>query len=409
MVRSVIAASIAVVLGLGVAHARAQSFTYQGQLADSSGNPITTPQDFQFTVYTVASGGASVGAVTTASNVTPDNGRFTATVSPGPGIFTGADRWLQIAVRPAGIGSYTTLLPRQKVTPTPYALRSLSDRWKEGSPSVTTNDTAFGNYVSLNRTTPITSAGFFTVSTPTGAGGYGGMYVETQSDAGLPFYGYATNGFARAWTYVHGTDGSWRVNIGGDRLFVSNTGKVGIGASPGGAEALQVSGAVAATGTVTAQNLAYAAPRPRFLSIGPEAFHPVNHAHTGNFGGEPISNLAFLDSSVASGYIVAPVNLPHGSTITGVTFYLVDSTSAASIRGALLRRPVQFRPTQIISDVNSATASADPVAYPGFSPQTPVVDNSAYTYFVSGWCADWQGSSTAVASVVIAYTVTEPD
>ncbi|MCE7973578.1 MAG: hypothetical protein DYG92_04520 [Leptolyngbya sp. PLA1] len=409
MMRSVITASIAVVLGLGAALAHAQSFTYQGHLADSSGNPITTPQDFQFAVYTVASGGASVGAVTTATNVTPDNGRFTATVSPGPGIFTGPDRWLQIAVRPAGVGSYTILLPRQKVTPTPYALRSLSDRWKEAGPTSTTNDPALGNAVFLNRSSAISGADFFNVSTPSGPGNYGGMYIETQSGTGLPFYGYATNNLARAWTYVHGTDGSWRLNVGGDRIIVSNTGKLGIGASPVGAEALQVSGAIASTGTMTAPNHTYSAPRTRYLTLGPEDFRPMIAGTPGNFGGEPISDFAYLDASVNSGYIVAPVHLPHGATITAVTFHLVDSTSAASVRGALLRRPIPFRVTEVMTDANSVTASADPVAYPGFSPQNPVVDNTAYTYFVSGWCSNWQGSSTAVASVVIAYTVTEPD
>lgn len=62
--------------------AHAQSFTYQGVLSDSSGNPVTAPQDFQFTILAAPSGGSAIGAVTTASDVSPDNGRFTATVSP---------------------------------------------------------------------------------------------------------------------------------------------------------------------------------------------------------------------------------------------------------------------------------------------------------------------------------------
>lgn len=407
MKRNAMAGALAALFTLTAAHA--QSFTYQGVLTDSSGNPVNAPQDFQFTIFAAASGGSAIGAVTTASDVFPDNGRFTATVSPGAGVFTGADRWLQVAVRPTGSPTYTILLPRQKLTPTPYALRSLSDRWKDAGASATTNDPALGNAVFLNRTSPITGADYFTVSTPTTGSSFGGMYIETQSASGLPFYGYATNNVARAWTYVNGADGTWRLNVAGDRLAVSNTGKVGIGTSPTGPETLQVNGAVAATGTVTAQNLTYTAPRTRYLSIGPEAFHPLNHAHPGNFGGEPTSNFAYLDSSVASGYIVAPVHLPHGATITAVTFYIVDSTSAASVRGALLRRPIQYRPTEIISSVDSATASGDPVAYPVFALATPIVDNSAYTYFASAWCSDWQGSSTAIASVVIAYTVTEPD
>ncbi len=39
-----------------------------------------------------------------------------------PGIFTGPDRWLEIAVRTNSNGAFTILAPRQKLTPTPYAI-----------------------------------------------------------------------------------------------------------------------------------------------------------------------------------------------------------------------------------------------------------------------------------------------
>lgn len=407
MNRPTMAGVLAALSSLTAAHA--QSFTYQGVLSDSSGNPVTAPQDFQFTIFAAASGGAALGAVTTASDVFPDNGRFTATVSPGSGVFTGPDRWLQVAVRPTGSGSYTILLPRQKLTPTPYALRSLSDRWKEAGASSTTNDPALGNAVFLNRVSAISGADYFNVSTPTGPGNYGGMYVETQSGTGLPFYGYATNNSARAWTYLNGSDGTWRLNVAGDRLIVSNTGRVGIGTSPTGTETLQVNGAVAATGVVTALNHTYTTPRTRYMSIGAEAFHPQSSATLGNFGGEPLSNFAYLDASVGSGFLFAPVQLPHSAVISAVTFYLVDGSSSVSVRGALLRRSVQFRTSEIISEASTSGSNGDAVAYPGYAPQFPVVDNTAYTYFASAWCSDWLGSSTAIASVVITYTVAEPD
>lgn len=407
MNRHATAGVLAALLTLTAAHA--QSFTYQGVLTDSSGNPVNAPQDFQFTIFTAASGGAAIGAVTTTSDVFPENGRFTATVSPGAGVFTGADRWLQVSVRPTGSPTYTILLPRQKLTPTPYALRSLSDRWKDAGASATTNDPALGNAVFLNRVTPISGADFFTVSTPTGPGNYGGMYVETQSGTGLPFYGYATNNVARAWTYVNGSDGTWRLNVGGDRMFVSNTGKVGIATNPSGPETLQVNGAVAAAGVVTALNHTYTTPRTRYLSIGAEAFHPQSSATLGNFGGEPLSNFAYLDTSVGSGFLFAPVHLPHAAVISAVTFYLVDGSTSVGVRGALLRRSVQFRTSEIISEASTSGSTGDAAAYAGYAPQFPIVDNTAYTYFASAWCSDWQGSSTAIASVVITYTVTEPD
>ena len=37
-------------------------------------------------------------------------------------LFPGANRWLAISVRPAGVGSYTLLTPREPLTPAPYAI-----------------------------------------------------------------------------------------------------------------------------------------------------------------------------------------------------------------------------------------------------------------------------------------------
>jgi len=51
------------------------------------------------------------------------DGLFDTSVDFGAAAFPGADRWLQIEARTT-IGSFTTLTPRQKVTPTPYAMRA---------------------------------------------------------------------------------------------------------------------------------------------------------------------------------------------------------------------------------------------------------------------------------------------
>ena len=55
-------------------------------------------------------------------NHTVTNGLFTVTLDFGTAAFQGDARWLQIAVRPTGGGSYTTLAPRQALTATPYAM-----------------------------------------------------------------------------------------------------------------------------------------------------------------------------------------------------------------------------------------------------------------------------------------------
>ncbi|MFD3167136.1 hypothetical protein [Herpetosiphon sp. NSE202] len=105
----------------------AGTFTYQGELV-SSGTAINNVCDFQFSLYSVASGGSQLGSTQTALNVNVQKGRFSVELDAGVSgpfgeAFTGGDRWLSIAVRcPAGTGSYTALNPRQKITATPYAL-----------------------------------------------------------------------------------------------------------------------------------------------------------------------------------------------------------------------------------------------------------------------------------------------
>jgi trimeric autotransporter adhesin len=111
-----------------VSHALGSAFTYQGQL-QQSGLPADGTCDFQFSVWDAAgsgsppSGGGQMGPTFPVANQVVSNGLFTVALNFGDGIFTGNDRWLQVAVRcPAGSGAYTTLSPRQRLTAIPYAL-----------------------------------------------------------------------------------------------------------------------------------------------------------------------------------------------------------------------------------------------------------------------------------------------
>lgn len=54
--------------------------------------------------------------------VTVSNGLFTTTVDFGSGVFTGTNYWLEIDVSTNDANAFTTLAPRQPLTPTPYAI-----------------------------------------------------------------------------------------------------------------------------------------------------------------------------------------------------------------------------------------------------------------------------------------------
>jgi hypothetical protein len=98
------------------------SFTYQGYLTDATGT-VNQFCDFQFGLFTALTGGVQFGSTQTKTNVVVNNGVFTVVLDFGTAVFNGTDRYLDIQVRcPTGSGTYTTLTPRQAITPTPYAL-----------------------------------------------------------------------------------------------------------------------------------------------------------------------------------------------------------------------------------------------------------------------------------------------
>ena len=105
------------------------------------------------------------------------NGLFTVTIDFGPGVFTGASNWLAIAVRTNGNGAFSTLAPRQLVTPTPYAIMA-GTSGTAGGLSGTVPASQLSGVVSLaqlpaavmtNGATGVSLAGFF-------AGNFGGSF-----------------------------------------------------------------------------------------------------------------------------------------------------------------------------------------------------------------------------------------
>ncbi len=97
------------------------AFTYQGRLQDQ-GSLANGRYDFQFQVFDALSAGNPLGGKLTNNFVAVSNGLFLATLDFGAGVFAGGERWLEIGARTNLVGSFTPLTPRQKLTPSPYAI-----------------------------------------------------------------------------------------------------------------------------------------------------------------------------------------------------------------------------------------------------------------------------------------------
>jgi len=97
------------------------AFTYQGRLVDN-GVAAAGIYDLRFTIFDAATNGAAVSDVITSNSFSITNGLFTVSLDFGAGIFDGNPRWLDIAVRTNGFASFTSLNPREPVTPVPTAL-----------------------------------------------------------------------------------------------------------------------------------------------------------------------------------------------------------------------------------------------------------------------------------------------
>jgi hypothetical protein len=100
------------------------AFTYQGRLMDVNG-PGDDLYDFEFKLFDDPCTGTQKGNTVDVNDLDVIDGYFTVELDFGSDVFNGDARWLDIGVRAGGsTGGFTTLNPRQEVTPVPYALQT---------------------------------------------------------------------------------------------------------------------------------------------------------------------------------------------------------------------------------------------------------------------------------------------
>jgi len=180
------------------------SFTYQGRLNDTNG-PAAGLYDFSFALFPASTGGSQIGTTIMRALMPVTNGLFTIPLEfLDVDSFSGADRWLEIAVHPSGVGTNITLSPRQQITAAPYAIRAaglagtlplaqlpagvVTNGASEANLGGTFNGNGTGvtnvNAASLNG---VGSAGFWRTSGNAGANPANGAFLGTPDYQALEF------------------------------------------------------------------------------------------------------------------------------------------------------------------------------------------------------------------------------
>jgi hypothetical protein len=233
------AAALAMLAGTAVADPLTTAFTYQGRLLQG-GNAPTALYDFQFTLFDAVSGGAVQGSTVTLGSVPVSSGLFTVNLDFGAQ-YTGSRHFLQIAVRSAGAGGYTSLSPRQELTATPGAQAVV----------LPMNESASANLGALVAITNNGAGEGFSASTSGGSINGGGVVSTAAGLNSNGVVGIATNGPGAFGVWGQAPVGIGVVGNGGEYggSFAGPVGMYG-GANGTGLSGIGVQGSGGTTGFI---------------------------------------------------------------------------------------------------------------------------------------------------------------
>ena len=350
-------AGLVVLVVLSVLCAFAQvprQLSYQGVLTDTLGVPRPDGSyAMTFRLYGASSGGAAIWTET--KNVTVRGGIFSTylgDVTPFPGTVTWAiPYWISTQV-----GAGSELSPRIKLASSAYSLNPAeggSAQWKYSGTTLFYDS----GRVFIGRSAPISGNEFFGMRGTAAASQYAGMYVEGSDAASWPFYGYATNGAFRAWTYYDGDTSRWRLYLAGIRLTVPATGGLRIG--PSADYSLVIENTTGSDGI-------------RTLATGDDAIQIGSPPNGSNYG-------VYIPSPGVTTYGL----WPNTSNASGQwALYTVDNIEAGNVFASEYTLVAKVGGTTALTegDVVAAAGMADPI--PGSQSSLPLVrlaDNKQFS------------------------------
>ncbi len=306
--------------------AQGTAFTYQGQLNDGI-NPASGTYHLRFALFDALTVGNQVGSPLTNSPVSVSNGLFTVTLDFGAN-FPGADRWLEIGVRTNGNGVFATLSPRQKITPSPYAIYAAGASAAGISGTIPTANLTgtYGSAVTFNN-----AANNFS------GNGTGLTNVNAATLGGL--------GAANFW------------QLGGNNIalgqFLGSTNNQALELKANGVRALRLDGG-ALSGKTVSEGYPYPNGAPNMIGGSPLNFVALNvvGATIGgggatNYENHSYSNSIYVDFATIGGGLQNTIEASdyiytvEGSTIGGGTINTIKTNAIGSTIGGGVRNTIQ--------------------------------------------------------------------
>jgi hypothetical protein len=200
-----------IVLSAGASFGQTSSFTYQGRLTDG-GTPANGIYDLQFALFDAAGGTNQIGPTQTISTVGVSGGVFAVTLDFGANAFSGASRFLEISARPSGAAAFTLLTPRQQLTSTPYAVRSLNTATADAA----TNAQQLGGVVAAQYVKTDDARMSDARDPKTGSSNYIQNTINSQAGANFNISG---NGTAGGTVSGNTVNAATQYNLGGQKIL----------------------------------------------------------------------------------------------------------------------------------------------------------------------------------------------
>lgn len=403
------------------AFAQSTAFSYQGQLAQT-GQPATGLYDMQFRLYDSNNSTTPLGGTVCIDNVTVTGGRFTAMLDFGAQFRSTSDRFLEIDVRAdtgltcANATGYTTLAPRQLVSPAPRATAASVANGLVSANGLVTNAVSVANtgFVGIGTPSPASSLHIITNASGEGAriqGVVAGVanlaYLTFHNGAGTRV-GYVGDGSTVDNSVFVDSDAGYVVlNTAAGRVVnVTPTGRMGINTETPQAT-LDVNGSIRVS------------PTERWKSIHGSAFIPqyFNNSSFGTQGGLTVidsfgtSNSGTVGREGSSGpaYYFAPVEFPDGATVLDICLDARDSHASQDIVLSLGKITLSSGfVTEIATTFTSGNTGGTTIQHACNGAVSEVINNASNVYFLQCRMASTGSSNHWLLAARLKYSVTSP-